>query len=180
MQYCDYIFDICLGSKDWADLWLSFSAVVISFISLVIAIHFASKSFRPIVSVAVRTHSGGNVSIIYNLEVLNSGAIPARDIRILAKDEDIRLALAHSQYQEREREWLACFRPECAIPILQNGARVSCSFGLSRDNDNGFWKYGASIPVVVEYFGWFGRKYSEPQMIYIRDSDSFTGYMWAS
>lgn len=179
MQYCDYLFDICLEPKDWANFWLSLLAVAISFFSLVIAIRFASKSFRPIVSVAVRTHSGDNISIIYNLEVLNSGAIPARDIRIKAEDADIGAALANGQYREREREWLACFRPECSIPVLQNGAKVSCSFGLSRAGNAGFWKYGASIAVVVEYFGWFGSRYAEPQVLYIRDSDSFTGYMWS-
>lgn len=161
-------------------MWLSFAAVVIAFISLVIAVRFASKSFRPIVSVAVRTHSGSNLSIIYNLEVLNSGTLPARDIRIKADEHEVGAALASSQYKDREKEWLACFQPECVIPVLQNGAKVSCSFGLTRGGDAGFWKYGTSIPVVVEYTGWFGVKYSEPQVIYIRDSDSFTGYMWSS
>lgn len=180
MQYCDIFFGICLELKEWLNLWISFSAVVISFISLVIAVRFASKSFRPIVSVAVRTHSGGDVSIIYNLEVLNSGSLPARDIHIKAEESAVRAALAHNQYKDREKEWLACFQPECTIPVLQNGTRVSCSFGLTREGDAGFWKYGASIPVVVEYAGWFGSRYSEPQVIYIRDSDSFTGYMWSS
>ena len=120
------------------------------------------------------------MSIIYNLEVLNSGTIPAKNIHIKVEEKDVNAALASSEYNDRKKEWLSCFDPECVIPVLQNGTRVSCSFGLTRADNAGFWKCGAAIPVVVEYQGWFGVKYTEPQVIYIRDSDSFTGYMWSS
>lgn len=180
MEYCDLMFGVCQQAEGWLDLWLSFLAVVISSISLVVAVKYASRSFRPIVSVAVRTHAAGNEAITYNLEVINSGSIPARDIQIRALLADVESAIKSPGSEEKKRVWLSCFDQECRIPVLQNGEKVSCSFGMSKADDSGFWKYGATIPVVVEYKSWFWKSYVDSQTLYIRDSDSFTGYMWSS
>lgn len=36
----------------------------------------------------------------------------------------------------------------------------------------------AQVSIIIEYEGWFGKKYVQPQTIDITDSGSFTGYMW--
>jgi hypothetical protein len=179
-MYCDLVFGICLDPKDWLTIWVSVVALVISFCSLVFTVRYASKSFRPIVTAMVRTHAGGTEAITYSLEILNSGSIPARDIKLRAVAGDIENALAKNRDEAMRKKWTACFSEECVIPMLHNGNKVSCSFGLTKANDAGFWKYGATIPITIEYRSWFGKQYTERQSLYIRDSDSFTGYVWSS
>jgi hypothetical protein len=177
--YCDFVFDVCQGPKEWLQLWLSLIALFISVISLITAIWFASRTFRPIVTVAVKTRSGSSSGITYDLVVLNSGSIPARDIRLVADVKNIEAALANAEpFKGARKPGLACFDDSCSIPILQNGSKTSCYFGTTSADDTGFWKYGATIPVSVNYKGWFGKAYSEKQAIYVRDSESFTGYSW--
>lgn len=180
MEYCDLILGVCQDAKSWLDLWFSFLAVVVSSVSLAVAVRYSSKSFRPIISVAVRTHLAGNEAITYNLEVMNSGAIPARDIQIKALLADVESAIRNPGRPEIKSKWISCFDPECRIPMLQNGEKACCSFGMSKADDSGFWRYGATIPVVVEYKSWFWKSYVDSQTLYIRDSESFTGYMWSS
>lgn len=154
MVYCDFVFGVCQALKEWLQLWLSLIALFISAISLITAIWFASRTFRPIVTVAVKTRSGSNSAITYDLVVLNSGSIPARDIRLVADVKSIEAALANvEQFKEARKSGLACFDDACSIPILQNGSKTSCYFGTTSTNDTGFWKYGATIPVRVHYKG---------------------------
>ena len=176
--YC--ILGICLKSGEWLNVLVAIIALFVSLLSLIVAVSYARKTFRPIVSVMVKTHSGGSVSISYNLQILNSGSIPAKEIRLKADHEDIEKAIANQQFDDRKDEWLACFTDDSTIMLLQNGEKVSCSFGLTRPNDSGFWHYGASIPVTIEYKGWFGKEYRDQQIIQIKDSDSFTGYFWSA
>jgi hypothetical protein len=75
------------------------------------------------------------------------------------------------------RSGLAAFKS--VILILQNNNRISCSFGLTKENDSGFWKYKATIPLVITYEDWFGKKYKEEQEIQIADSSSFTDGSWS-
>ena len=64
-------------------------ALVISLTSLLISLDIWTRSFRPIVTVAVKTHTAGNVLISYVLVVLNSGTIPAKNIRIRAAENSL-------------------------------------------------------------------------------------------
>jgi hypothetical protein len=75
-----------------------------------------------------------------------------------------------------KQRWLACF--DQAILLLHNGDRVLCSFGTTKADDGGFWKYEAMIPVTLAYEDWFGWRYSDKQNIQIASPDSFTGYSW--
>lgn len=179
MKYCDLIFGICQTPKAWLELWLSFIAVFISFTSLIIAVRFASRSFRPIVTAMVKTHASGNLATIFDLEIMNSGSIPAKNIRLKAQQSDIDNALGQDSTIENKDRWLRCFKDENIINILQNNSSVKCSFGQSKATHQGFWKYKANLPITIEYEGWFGRKYIQNQNIQIIDSNSFTGYHWA-
>ena len=56
-------------------------ALVVSLSSLLISFDIWKRAFRPIMApVAVKTHSGGNVAIMYDLVVMNSGTIPAKNV----------------------------------------------------------------------------------------------------
>ena len=179
MTYCDFFLNVCLEAKDWLNLWIAIFALLVSFFSLIVTIRYASKSFRPIVTAAVKTHSGGNEAIIYNLVIKNSGSIPARQVRIQVEENQLAQAFGADSCDEHYRRiWLACFSSSNEVSLLQNGDSVSCSFGTTKGGNQGFWRYGASIAVTIRYQSWFGRQYCEEQILKIRDSDSFTGYLW--
>jgi len=159
-------------------LFVSLIALLISIISLILSLRYWSKSFRPIVTAMVKTHAAGNLGTIFDLEILNTGSITAKDIRLKAEEKDINKALGKDSTAENKTRWLSCFEPENIISILHNNSSIKCSFGESKGNDQGFWKYKAKIPITIEYEGWFGKKYIQNQDIQIIHSDSFTGYHW--
>lgn len=174
MELCAFGHEI----KITMDTLIAFVALIISAISLGFSVHFWRKSFRPIVTAAVKTHSAGNEAITYNLVLLNSGTIPAKNVVVKADEASLSSAFGSDATPENRKRWFACFAEETQIPILHNGDRISCSFGMTKSNDTGFWKYKSTISVVIEYAGWFGIEYKQPQELRIVDSDSFTGFMW--
>ena len=155
------------------DTMLAAAALAVSLSSLLLSVYVWRRSFRPIVTAAVKTHEAGNVLIAYDLVLLNSGTIPARNIRIEAMEHSLASTFGRDASAENKQSWLACFNQ--VIAILHNDDRVSCSFGTTKADDAGFWKCNATIPVVITYEGWFGRTFKEKQNIQICDSNSFTG-----
>jgi hypothetical protein len=158
------------------DTMIAAAALVISVCSLGVSIYFWRLSFRPIVTAVVKTHVAGSEATAYDLVVLNSGTLPARNIRITAAENWLAAAFGRDASEENKERWLAGLNQ--VIGLLQNNDRVSCSFGTTKANDTGFWKYNATIPVIITYEGWFGQKYNAAQNITIADSNSFTGYYW--
>ena len=152
------------------------AALLTSFCSFLVSVYFWKRSFRPIVSAVVKTHAADEVVIQYDLVVLNSGTIPARNIRIRGEKKSLTSAFGRDASAENKTRWLACF--DQTIGLLQNNDRVSCSFGSTMADDGGFWKHKAIISITLTYEDWFGWKYTDKQDIQIIDSDSFTGYMW--
>lgn len=161
------------------DTLIALVALVVSAVSLGASVLFWRKSFRPIVTASVKTHTAGNELIAYDLVLLNSGTIPAKNIRVKVDNASLDVAFGRDATPENQRRWLACFGEDKVIPILHNGDRVSCSFGTTKANDMGFWKYKASISIDIDYSGWFGLRYEQLQELQIIDSDSFTGFMWS-
>lgn len=161
------------------DTAIAVSALIVSLIALALSFHFWRRSFRPIVTAMVKTHAAGNEVIAYDLVLLNSGTIPARNVRIRPLDAAmLESSLGSGANGERKRMWLACFDEATVVPVLHNNDRTACSFGTTMENDNGFWKYDARFSVGISYQGWFGKKYETQQSLHIMDSDSFTGYLW--
>ncbi len=159
------------------DTKISLIALIISILSFGMSLYFWRLQFRPIVTAGVRTVKAGNVAITYALHVMNSGAIPAKNIQIKIDESSLDGVLGKDSSEENLARWVRSINKN-RIHLLQNGDRVTCSFGTSRANDEGFWKYGAEIPIEVAYQGWFGYSYTENQVLKIQDSDSFTGYVW--
>ncbi len=154
-------------------------ALIVSLCSLLISLDVWRRSFRPIVSAAVKTHAAGNVLIAYDLVILNSGTRPARNIRIRPVGNSLDAALGRDATADNRQRWLACF--DQTIPVLQPNERVSCSFGTTQVNDTGFWKHKATIRIRLIYEEWLGgfmRRYPEEQDIQIVSSESFTGFSW--
>ncbi|NLA40739.1 MAG: hypothetical protein GX874_04925 [Smithella sp.] len=168
------------GIKFTIDTIIAISAFIIALISLGISVHFWRRSFRPIVTAMVKTHAAGNMATIFDLEIMNTGSIPAKNIQLKAQQEGINKALGQDAISDNKRRWLCCFDEENMINILHNNSSVKCSFGHSKEKDQGFWKYKAKIPITIEYEGWFGKRYIQHQDIQVIDSNSFTGYHWGA
>lgn len=126
----------------------------------------------------VKTHDAGNKATLFNLEILNSGTLLAKNIHLKTNQDRLNAVLGSDAGAENRRRWLSCFEKGNIINILHNNEKIRCSFGLSREDDSGFWKYKAMIPISIEYEGWFGKRYIQSQEIQIMDSESFTGFMW--
>ena len=151
-------------------------ALIISIVSLGLSVYFWRRQFRPIITVAVKTVAAGNISIAFNLQIKNSGSLPAKNIKLSANQSDLESAFGNDATEENRTRWLAAFNEDNVIPILQNGEFITCSFGISQPHDRGFWKYRANLRVTIEYCGWFGYHYVDIQNVKIIDSDSFTGF----
>lgn len=154
-------------------------ALAVSIIALGISVYFWRRQFRPIVTAAIKTHHAGNEAITYDLVLLNSGSIPAKNITLKVTDESLQQAFGTDATPDNKTRWLACFLPITKIRVLHNGDHVLCSFGMTKANNSGFWKVRALLMISIEYNGWFGKSYLQQQTLEIRDSGSFTGFMWA-
>lgn len=150
-------------------------ALIISTCSLLISLDVWRRSARPTVAAAVRTHSGGNMAIFYDLVLLNSGGMPAKNVRLIADQTSLAAALGPDATEENRKRWLACFG--VVIPVLLNNDKTTCSFGTTQVGDTGFWKYSAVIEIEILYEGRW-RIHREKQQLRILDTDSFTGYQW--
>jgi hypothetical protein len=160
------------------DSTIAIIALIVSILSLGLSFYFWKRQFRPIITVAVKTAAAGDISIAFDLQVKNSGSIPAKNIKLSAKQSDLESALGSSADKENRDRWIAAFNEENSILSLQNGESVTCSFGMSQSHDKGFWKYKSKLPITIEYLGWFGTHYEETQIVKIMNSDSFTDFHW--
>ncbi|WP_159091600.1 hypothetical protein [Aminobacter sp. MSH1] len=158
---------------------IALAAVAISLVALLLSIHFWRRSFRPIVTAMVRSNKSGNLATAFDLVLLNSGSIPARSVTLhITDDRQLENALDKAPLDRRSR-FLSCFLKGTKVPILHNGAEVSCSFGYVSQTDS-FWKGGAEFPILVRYEGWFGKIYVERQTLRIVSSTSFTDFSWGT
>lgn len=127
----------------------------------------------------VKTHSGGNMAIFYNIELINSGNRPALDVRLEVDHNDVFSAmLPEAKSAEHFESDIAsihrCFEERSTIPVLLNGSTASNSFGqtsLARP----LWRPGAVFPVTVSYKGYGRQKYRSIQRLRIDDTAGFAG-----
>jgi len=160
------------------DTIIAVSALLVSIVALGLSIYFWRTSFRPIVTAMVITHRSGNKAIAFDLKILNSGTLPAKNIRLRVEQKHIDSALGKGGRESDKRMWLSCFEQKNVIKVLHNNENICCSFGLVSANNSGFWKYKAIIPITIEYEGWFGKKYIQNQELQIIDTSSFTDFRW--
>lgn len=156
---------------------ISLGALGVSIRSLYMSKLTWKRTFRPMVSVAVKTHHADPSQITYDLVVINSGNVPARDIQLKpTSQEALEAALGGDASKDNKERWLAPFNQ--TIPLLLNGDRTTGSFGDTRIKDTGFWKYKSKFRISIRYTDWFAQPYEEVQDIYIFTSNTFTGYSW--
>ncbi|WP_131453056.1 hypothetical protein [Xanthomonas citri] len=161
------------------DLFFATGALIVSLISLLITIWLWRESNRPVVTARIKTHNGGNIAILYNLEVVNSGSRPARNVRLSIKQSDLNQALVSSDkrgqgFEGHLRLVNRCFEGRAAIPILLNSETCSNAFGHTSKEDP-FWLPGALLPISISYQGIEGQSYKADVCIKIDDTAGFAG-----
>jgi hypothetical protein len=170
------------AADDWRTIIAVF-ALATSLASLWFARRSWLQSNRPVVSVFVETVAGGNVSIVYNIVVANTGNRPATSIRLSARSVDLKAAQADLKASDQKTtatsmDVVSCFSEEGVIPLLRNGDTTYNSFGYTDGGSSTFWRYGAQLPIRVSYRDLDGRLYKSHQVLRIKDSTGFAGGSW--
>jgi len=161
------------------EMALSILAIAIAFLSICLSLYFWRKQFRPILTAGVVTANAGRQAIAYNLEIQNSGSLPAKKVRVTISESECKAKSIGTATDSDLKSWIRDIN-DSTIPVLQNGSAMSCSFGHTKANDSGFWKYGAKIDIRLDYNGFFGRRFVETCTVSILDSNSFTGNQWST
>jgi hypothetical protein len=157
----------------------SVTAVIISVISLCVTVWLWQQSNRPVVTARIKTHSGGNVAIMYLLELVNSGTRPAKNIRVHASQDQIAAALApeaknQPDFTKHLRTVERCFEERAMVPVLLNGEATTNPFGHT-SMERSFWQPGATIELSISYHGLQGQRYTSHLTIKIDDTAGFAG-----
>lgn len=159
--------------------FFSTAALIVSLVSFLITIWLWRESNRPVVTARIKTHRGGNIAILYLLEVVNSGARPAKNVRLHVElqeviDAVLPVAMSHTDYGQVLRSIKRCFEKRAEIPILLNGEAVTNSFGHT-SIESPFWSPGATLQLAISYQGLEGQRYRSTVTIKIDDTAGFAG-----
>ena len=177
---------------NWLNVsWGSFLSVAMAIFTGIISLYIWRKTSRPIVTAIIETREGGNSGIYFNLQISNTGHCPAKNISLVPNVSGLKKAFGKEAREKSARDpVLACFKNSFSIAMLSNNERRSFSFGYTKENGQGFWKYGAKIPIEIEYEGLFKwskclegalpwlNRYTQKQEIVILDSAGLAGYGW--
>lgn len=162
-------------------LIFSFAALIVSITSLIFSRASWRESNRPIVTVRVTTHSGGNVGTALNLLVENTGNRPAKNVRLLVNPEALKAALVLNEHEQMKRQIENCFSDGGVIPVLANGKSVSNSFGfLNKYSEQKGWIEHSRFDVMVTYEDLGGRKFSHTVPLFLADDKGFAGGFWSN
>lgn len=140
------------------------------------------KGNRPIVSAFVENESRGNVAIMYNLVVINTGNRPALNVSLHLKLEDFKKCISQDMDMDKPvvKAILKCFSIEEAIPLIINGEKKFNCFGLTSNKpEQSIWVYGSLLPIKISYQDLEGNKYISRLTLVIKDSKTFAGTEWA-
>lgn len=164
--------------------FFSTAALIVSLVSFLITIWLWRESNRPVVTARIKTHQGGNIAILYLLEVVNSGARPAKNVRLHMDHQEIMDAVlpdatSHTDYERVLRSIARCFEKRAAIPILLNGEATTNPFGHT-SIESPFWLPGATLRLAISYQGLEGQTYKSVIAIKIDDTAGFAGSSYGS
>ena len=159
---------------------ISFSAFMVSLISVYFSRLSWLQANRPVVVAFVAEHDFGNVASTFNLVVSNTGNRPATNVRLRVSPQDLSILVKPTASSKRKESISNCFSDSAMIPVLRNGEELSTGFGAYTENDpDGDWlNYGAHIKIKIEYGDLDGRSYKSilPLKIYVREG--FGGSFW--
>lgn len=160
---------------DFANISLPLSVLstLVALLSLSFAVYSWRQANRPLIFARVAAVAGGNSGIVLNLLVENTGNRPACDIRLIAKEADVRAAsILSSIPQDAQR----CFFSNVVIPVLPNGRSASNAFWHLGRPDS--WRVGAQIPIKIRYRDLSGRHFSSKIRLLLVDDAGFAQTFW--
>lgn len=164
---------------DYASLYISGAAAIVAILSFYFAIKSWRESNRPIVVARVTTRKGGNMGTLLDLILENTGNRPAKNVRLTVKRADLDSALSGQRDNPLRSAIERCFSEETFLPILENGRRVSNSFGLIGVPGRGStWIANSVLSIHLYYEDLDGRKYHHEIPLLIADDTGFAGTFW--
>lgn len=157
-------------------LLISLGSMLVAIFSIYFTIRLWRKTNRPLVTARISTHSGGNVNIMLDILIENSGTRPALDVHLQAREADIRAAMLKPDERELPIHAKRVFLSNVVVPVVPNGGLLSNGFGcLGQD---GVWRPGARIPIKVLYRSMDGSTYTEPGELLLHDDEGFAQTSW--
>lgn len=163
---------------DHPSLLISAGSMLVAILSLAFTIRAWRETYRPLVTVRISSHTGGNSGIALNILVENSGARPALDVKLTATEADVKAAMADDcPEQPVPRDAQRVFFSDIRIPVLANGRTTSNALGWLGSPEP-VWRAGASLPVRVLYRGMDGTRYVNRCVLALADDAGFAQTFW--
>lgn len=163
---------------------LAFVGIIVAAASLLVAISSLTltwrlwrKTNRPILTAWIASATGGNEGIALNIVLENSGNRPAKEIRLVATENQVLAALDRLRETEIPGDARHCFFNDKQIPVLANGKRMTNAFGYLGSKP-GAWRSGAVIPFVIEYKGLENERYRTKMNLILVDDNGFAQTSW--
>ena len=164
-------------TKDWSfliTLLLSIFAVLVAFVTLCFTMRTWKKSFRPIISAMIRTIDHRETIRSFKLELLNTGLIPAKNVKLIANYSDLQDCLDKSVTESFFNTILKCFNNDTVILSMHQNCPFKCHFGHCSTESSKFWIYGKEFSIKIKYQDFFRKNYEQILKIKIMDSTNFT------
>ncbi|WP_235039665.1 hypothetical protein [Vreelandella profundi] len=137
------------------------------------------ESNRPIITAEIKTHSAGNMAIVYSILVHNTGNRPAADILLTTDEQSINKLLAKTSTLSAEKEIRRIFSAAGEIALLHSGNTVSNGFGHTTGDQESPLNYGVKLPIKISYRALSRKKYTTKQNLILKDSEYFAGSGWS-
>ncbi|MGY3231190.1 hypothetical protein ACVWWJ_002674 [Luteibacter sp. HA06] len=158
-------------------IWVAIGALCVSVMSLMATLALHRRAHRPLVSVRITAHDGGNLGISLDIVVENTGTRPALNVVLEAGIEDVRqVMLDESENALVPKDAGRVFFSDIRIPVLANGRMVTNAFGQL--GTQGCWKPGAVLPITVSYSAMDGQHFSESFGLLLADDIGFAQTSW--
>jgi hypothetical protein len=158
---------------------ISSLALAVSTLSFVFSRRSWLETYRPIITARVSSASSGNIAILYNLIVENTGNRPAANIRLGVDPKILRAALKPG-CTIPTTEITNCFDQDYTIPVLANDRSTSTAFGKTSNDSECMWIADSRLPITITYDDLRGRQYRSKVTLCVRDDGGFAGFYYAS
>ena len=162
---------------------ISVTALTISLVSLLFQQVRWRESNRPIVSAylsnAIPEDIKSTKIIAFKLVLVNTGNIPATNIRISAKKSDIEKIFFDNTDKETKSIVEDCFEEKSEVALLLNGEKIETAFGISEYLNGLKWK-GLKwdriwLPITITYKDLNKKRYRSSLKLRLRDRNGFGG-----
>ena len=158
---------------------LSVIAILISFCSFYFARKSWQESNRPIVVAYIEEEEQGELAILFNLVVANTGTRPAKNVRLNASRHRIENLFVDNIEESVKEMIYRCFRDNARIALLKNGESLISSFSQYSKDVPGLELF-AELPVTICYLDLNDKKFQTNLNLFVKSRKGFGGGVWKS